>query len=110
MMTSVSTSFPYFHAFPLSSISVRSSRIYAVWLLEFVGAADAAQHRRRGGDHRVGEVDLALGVPHPADEVAVRGRDRALALGQDAHVAAQARAAGRRREHRARVDEDVDQP
>src|SRR5512145_2942346 len=66
MMTSVSTSSPYFHAFPLNS--------------ELIGTADAPEHRGRGRHHGIGQVHLALGVPHPADEVPVRRGDRTFPL------------------------------
>ena len=49
-------------------------------------------------------------MPHAPDEVAVGRGDRALARGEDAHVPSQARAAGRCGNHRARVDEHVEQP
>ena len=49
-------------------------------------------------------------MTHPADEIAVRRGDRALAVGEDAAVSAQTRAAGRHGEDRAGIDEDVDQP
>src|SRR5512139_2596030 len=67
MITSVSTSSPYFQAFPFSSILVaplscgpgRGPR-----LTDLVGAADAAEDRG-GRRHRgVCEVHLALGMPH----------------------------------------------
>src|SRR5450759_2610311 len=67
MMTSVSTSSPYFHALPLNSM-----------LFEFIGSSNPPQHRGGRGYRGVGEVHLALGVPHPADEVPVRRRDRPL--------------------------------
>src|SRR5512134_215028 len=89
MITSVSTSSPYFQALP--RYSMRSAP------LDLVGAADPAQHRRRGG---VGEIDLALGMPHPPHEIPVRGGNRPLPLGEDPHVPAEAGAACRRGEGR----------
>src|SRR5512140_1306021 len=97
MMTSVSTSSPYFHALPRSS------------MLELIRPSDPAEHRGGRGHGGVGEVHLALGVPHPADEVPVRRRDRPLPLRQDPHVAAKARPAGGGGEGRPRRDERLHQ-
>ena len=72
-----------------------------------VGRGDVAGQRRGGGHVRAGQVDLAAGMAHAADEVAVGGRHGALALGEDAHVAAEAGAAGRRAEGAARLDEGL---
>src|SRR5699024_4288415 len=51
--------------------------------------------------------DLALDVAHAAHEVAVGGGDAALALGQDAHIAAQAGAAGGGGDDAACIDEGL---
>ena len=56
-----------------------------------------------------GQVHLARRVAHTADEVAVRGGDGALARGEDAHVAAQARAARGRGHGAVRVHEHLHQ-
>ena len=66
-----------------------------------------AGNTRRRGDSRRGEVDLAVDVAHAADKVAVGGGNAALAGGEDAHIAAEARPACGRGDDAARVEEDV---
>ena len=46
-----------------------------------------------GGYGRTGEADLAFGMAHAADEVAVSRADALFALSQNAHKPAKARAA-----------------
>src|SRR5512137_2583345 len=99
MMTSVSTSRPYAWTVPSKVIVASLPR------RDHVGRGDVAGDRRGGGHVRVGQVDLALGVPHAADEVAVRRRHGALAGGEHAHVTAETGAAGRRAEGGAGLDE-----
>lgn len=57
---------------------------------------------------RAGEVDFTVDMAHAAAEIAIRRRDAALAGSHDAHVAAEARAAGRRRDGTAGIDERID--
>ncbi|MPN09117.1 hypothetical protein SDC9_156405 [bioreactor metagenome] len=66
-------------------------------------------NRRRRGNRRTGQVDLAGGVAHAADKVAVGGGHAALALGQDAHMAAQAGPAGGGGDNAARFDKILHQ-
>src|SRR4029079_1430400 len=70
---------------------------------------DLARDGRGRCDVRAREAQLGVRRAHPATEVAVRGRDRTLARGQDAHVAAEAGAAGGGRDARSGLDEDVEQ-
>src|SRR5574344_300625 len=87
MITSVSTLSPYLKTVPWT---------FMVDSLDFAGIGDLAGDGAGGGDGGRGEVDFARLGAHAADEVAVRGGDAAFAGGEDAHVAAEARAAGRR--------------
>jgi len=57
---------------------------------------DPSGHRARRDDGRRRKVDVGLDVAHPADEVAVGGRDDVLAGAGDAGARAAARPAGRR--------------
>ena len=52
----------------------------ALLLRHLVRVHDAPDDGRRRRDGGTAEVDLALGMPHAADEVAVRGGQGALAL------------------------------
>src|SRR4029077_11014413 len=102
MMTSVSTFLPYLCAVPLRIMiaSLRGRRRE-----QLLRSADVARDGRRRGDVRSGEIHLGLHVAHASAEVAVRRRDAPLAVGEHAHVAADAWPARRRREDAARVDE-----
>ena len=73
--------------------------------LDGFGSGDSARDGRRGGDRRTGQVDEGFRMSHPADEIPVGGGQSPFALGQDAHVAAEARAAGRRPDDRAGLEE-----
>ena len=100
-MTSVSTLSP-------AITTARPSMITPV-TSELRGIDDLAGHRGRRGDVRVGEVHLGLGRAHPARKlrlVVVTARSPAA---EHAHVAAEAGAAGRRRDDRAGLDEHVEQ-
>ena len=70
---------------------------------------ELARDGRGRGDVRVGQAHLGLRRAHAPTEVAVRGRHRTLARGEHAHVAAEAGAAGRGRDARAGLDEDIEQ-
>ena len=58
------------------------------------GVGDVARQSAGSSGGGRGQVDLALHMAHAAHEVAVGGGNAALTLGQDAHVTAQAGAAG----------------
>ena len=69
------------------------------------GVGDAAGQCAGGGGGGRSKVDLALHMAHAAHKVAVGGGNAALALGQNAHVAAQAGAAGGSGHDAARINE-----
>src|SRR5690606_28489726 len=80
---------------------------YRLYLAQLVRAGDAAEDGAGGGDARSGQDDLGAAMAHAAPEVAVGGRDAALAVGDDAHIAAQTRPARRGAEDRAGFHEDL---
>ena len=80
-----------------------------VSLHHFGWRRQAACHRRRRCDIRIGKIHLAGRVTHAAFEVAVARRDAALAAGDDAHVSAETRAARWRADGTFGIDKDVDE-
>ena len=69
------------------------------------GVGDIAGQCAGGSGSGRSQIHLALDVAHAAHEVAVGGGDAALTLSEDAHVAAEAGAAGGGGDDAARVDE-----
>src|SRR5699024_7363676 len=100
MMTSVSTLSGYLKTCPFAFMTV-------LLLSNGARVGDEAGQGAGGGGGRAGQVDLALHMAHPAHKFAVGGGHAPLALGQDAHIAAQAGPAGGGGYDAARVDKGL---
>ncbi len=99
MMTSVSTLSGYLKTEPFAFMAV------TLLSSDRAGVGDAARQSAGSSGGGRGEVYLAVHMAHAAHEVAVGGGYAALTLGQDAHVAAQARTAGGGRDDAACINE-----
>ncbi len=86
---------------------LRPSKTPLTW--NFFRAGNPARDGAGSSYGRVGQIHLRFRAAHPPHEVAVGGGDAGLALGQYAHVPAQAGAAGRRADDGVRVEEDLEE-
>ena len=71
---------------------------------------DSSLHCAGGSYGRVGQIDLTFGMAHPSAEIPVRGGQRSLPLGQNAHVAPEAGTAGRRADDASGLNKDIEKP